>query len=76
MAGSASTSGRATRHSPGTTDATPELRAVAGNLLFSTGANEFAGRYTTGHFETPVMKTTNRLDNRPVVVDGREMDLA
>src|SRR3954469_24977093 len=26
-----------------------ELRAVAGNFLFSTGANEFAGRYTAGH---------------------------
>ena len=25
-----------------------ELRAVAGNFLFSTGANEFAGRYTQG----------------------------
>ena len=28
-----------------------ELRAVAGNFLFSTGANEFAGRYTAGHFD-------------------------
>ena len=33
-----------------------ELRAVAGNFLFSTGANEFAGRYTAGHFDIPVMK--------------------
>jgi 2,5-dihydroxypyridine 5,6-dioxygenase len=57
------------------TDGT-ELRAVAGNLLFSTGANEFAGCYTTGHFDIRVMKTTIRLDNRPVVVDGRMMDLA
>ena len=30
-----------------------ELRAVAGNFLFSTGANEFAGRYTAGHFDLP-----------------------
>ena len=35
-----------------------ELRAVAGNFLFSTGANEFAGRYTAGHFDIPVMRTT------------------
>ncbi len=28
-----------------------ELRAVAGNFLFSTGANEFAGRHTAGHFD-------------------------
>src|SRR6476659_10202965 len=34
-----------------------ELRAVAGNFLFSTGANEFAGRYTAGHFDIPVMRT-------------------
>ena len=27
-----------------------ELRAVSGNFLFSTGANEFAGRYTAGPF--------------------------
>ena len=39
-----------------------ELRAVAGNFLFSTGANEFAGRYTAGHFDMPVMRTT---------IDGR-----
>jgi len=31
-----------------------ELRAFAGNFLFSTGANEFAGRYTEGHFDIPV----------------------
>ena len=37
-----------------------ELRAVAGNFLFSTGANEFAGRYTAGHFDLPVMGTTDR----------------
>ncbi len=28
-----------------------ELRAFAGNFLYSTGANEFAGRYTEGHFD-------------------------
>ncbi len=38
-----------------------ELRAVAGNFLFSTGANEFAGRYTSGHFDLPMMGTTIEL---------------
>ena len=47
-----------------------ELRAVAGNFLFSTGANEFAGRYTAGHFDIPVMRTTITLDGTDVVRAG------
>jgi 2,5-dihydroxypyridine 5,6-dioxygenase len=47
-----------------------ELRAVAGNFLFSTGANEFAGRYTAGHFDIPVMRTTISLDGDVVVQEG------
>ena len=47
-----------------------ELRAVAGNFLFSTGANEFAGRHTAGHFDLPVMRTTVALDGRVVIRDG------
>lgn len=47
-----------------------ELRAVAGNFLFSTGANEFAGRYTAGHFDLPVMRTTIAVDDTVVVRDG------
>lgn len=47
-----------------------ELRAVAGNFLFSTGANEFAGRYTLGHFDIPVFGCTIALDGEPVVVEG------
>lgn len=47
-----------------------ELRAVAGNFLFSTGANEFAGRYTAGHFDIPVMGTTIALDGAVVVENG------
>ena len=47
-----------------------ELRAVAGNFLFSTGANEFAGRYTAGHFDIPVMGTTIALDGTQVVCAG------
>ena len=52
-----------------------EIRAVAGNFLFSTGANEFAGRYTAGHFDLPVMKTTIALDNIVVVKDGVLQDV-
>lgn len=52
-----------------------ELRAVAGNFLFSTGANEFAGRYTAGHFDLPVMGTTITLDGHVVVRDGVLQDV-
>ena len=51
-----------------------EIRAYAGNFLFSTGANEFAGRFTEGHFDLPVRGTTIRLDGVAVVVDGRLTD--
>ena len=47
-----------------------ELRAVAGNFLYSTGANEFAGRFTRGHFDLPMMGCTIRLDEEVVVEDG------
>src|SRR6185503_19947308 len=47
-----------------------ELRAVAGNFLFSTGANEFAGRFTAGHFDIPVMRTTIAVDGVEVVRVG------
>ena len=47
-----------------------ELRAVAGNFLYSTGANEFAGRYTRGHFDLPVMGCTITLDDEIVVNKG------
>jgi 2,5-dihydroxypyridine 5,6-dioxygenase len=52
-----------------------ELRAVAGNFLFSTGANEFAGRYTAGHFDIPVMRTTIAVDDTVVVRDGVLQDV-
>ena len=48
-----------------------ELRAFAGNFLYSTGANEVAGRFTEGHFELPVRNCTIRLDDRVVVEVGR-----
>jgi 2,5-dihydroxypyridine 5,6-dioxygenase len=52
-----------------------ELRAVAGNFLFSTGANEFAGRYTAGHFDLPVMRTTIAVDGTEVVRGGVLQDV-
>jgi len=52
-----------------------ELRAVPGNFLFSTGANEFAGRHTAGHFDLPVMRTTITVDNTVVVKDGVLQDV-
>ncbi|MBX9700775.1 MAG: 2,5-dihydroxypyridine 5,6-dioxygenase [Acetobacteraceae bacterium] len=48
-----------------------ELRCFAGNFLFSTGANEFAGRYTEGHFDIPVRNCTIVLDGEPVVLEGK-----
>jgi 2,5-dihydroxypyridine 5,6-dioxygenase len=47
-----------------------ELRCCAGNFLFSTGANEFAGRFTEGHFDIPVFGTTIALDGEVVVREG------
>jgi len=48
-----------------------ELRAVAGNFLYSTGANEFAGRFTEGHFDLPMMGCTIAVDGHVVVNQGR-----
>jgi 2,5-dihydroxypyridine 5,6-dioxygenase len=48
-----------------------ELRAFAGNFLYSTGANEVAGRHTLGHFDLPVRNCTVALDGTVVVDEGR-----
>lgn len=47
-----------------------EARAFAGNFLYSTGANENAGRFTAGHFDLPMRNCTVFLDDRPVVEAG------
>ena len=47
-----------------------ELRAFAGNFLYSTGANEVAGRYTLGHFDLPMRHCTLELDGEVIVRDG------
>lgn len=48
-----------------------ELRAVAGNFLYSTGANEFANRFTRGHFDLPLMSANIALDDTLVVDNGK-----
>ena len=47
-----------------------ELRAFAGNFLFSTGANEVAGRHTRGHFDLPMRNCTIALGGAVVVERG------
>ena len=54
-----------------------ELRAFAGNFLFSTGANEVAGRHTLGHFDLPLKGCTVELDGEVIVAAGQlRADLA
>jgi 2,5-dihydroxypyridine 5,6-dioxygenase len=48
-----------------------ELRAFAGNFLYSTGANEVAGRHTAGHFDLPLRGCTVELDGQVVVKEGQ-----
>ncbi|HEY6135411.1 MAG TPA: peptidase M29 [Rubrivivax sp.] len=47
-----------------------ELRAFAGDFLYSTGANEVAGRHTAGHFDLPLRGCTVALDGVAVVQGG------
>ncbi len=47
-----------------------ELRAFAGNVLFSTGANEVAGRFCRGHFDLPMRNCSVALDGDLVVDRG------
>jgi 2,5-dihydroxypyridine 5,6-dioxygenase len=51
-----------------------ELRAYAGNFLYSTGANEFAKRYTLGHFDLPIGNCTITVDGTTVVENGKLTD--
>lgn len=52
-----------------------ELRAFAGNFLYSTGANEVAGRYSAGHFDLPMRRCTVLLDGVTVVEHGQVVGL-
>jgi len=54
-----------------------EFRAWAGNFLWSTGSNQYAGRFTLGHFDLPMRGCTIALDGTIVVRDGQlQGDLA
>ncbi len=54
-----------------------ELRAFAGNVVFSTGANEVAGRFCRGHFDLPMRNCTVAIDGEIVVDRGQlRSDLA
>ncbi|MBX2884610.1 MAG: hypothetical protein KTR32_31945 [Granulosicoccus sp.] len=47
-----------------------EFRAWAGNFLWSTGANQYADRFTEGHFDLPMRNCTVSLDDQVVVKEG------
>ncbi len=51
-----------------------EMRAIAGSFLFSTGANEFANRFTNCHFDLPMRNCTVSIDGTTVVDSGRLVD--
>ena len=48
-----------------------EFRALAGSFLWSTGANQYAGRFTLGHFDLPMRNCTIALDGKVVVKEGK-----
>ena len=48
-----------------------ELRAFAGNFLYSTGANETARRFTACHFDFPLRECSVALDGKSVVDRGQ-----
>ena len=51
-----------------------EMRAIAGSFLFSTGANEFADRFTNCHFDLPMRNCDVFVDEVQVVAGGRLVD--
>ena len=48
-----------------------EQRVFAGNVLYSTGSNEYAQRFTLCHFDLPMRNCTVALDGETVVERGR-----
>ena len=48
-----------------------EQRVFAGNFLYSTGANEVAGRHTLGHFDLPIKDCIIQLDGQCIVENGQ-----
>ena len=48
-----------------------ELRVFEGNFLFSTGANEFADRFTNCHFDFPMRNCNIFLDDIQILKEGK-----
>ncbi len=48
-----------------------EFRAWAGNFLWSTGSNQFADRFTLGHFDLPMRDCSISLDDTPIIINGK-----
>ncbi len=48
-----------------------EFRALAGSFMWSIGANQYAGRFTLGHFDLPMRHCTIALDGKVMVKDGK-----
>jgi 2,5-dihydroxypyridine 5,6-dioxygenase len=53
-----------------------EMRAIAGSFLFSTGANEFAERFTNCHFDLPMRNCDVFVDDLQVVANGQLVESA
>ena len=51
-----------------------EQRAFEGNFLFSTGANETAGRFTDCHFDYPMRNCSIDLDRERIIDRGQIVD--
>lgn len=47
-----------------------ELRSTAGNFMWSTGSNRFAGRETPAHLDIPMRDCTVEIDGHDVVRNG------
>ncbi len=47
-----------------------EARAVAGSLLYSTGANPSANRFSLGHFDLPLRRCSLTIDGQLVIEEG------
>ena len=49
-------------------------RSFEGNFLISTGPNYAAGRHSRCHFDFPMRHCNIRIDNEPVVLEGKLLD--
>ena len=61
--------------SPGIPEKAPVVQALREQKIPIISEIEFAGRYTAGHFDLPVMRTTITVDGTVVVKDGAVQDV-